>query len=186
MFTGGFVKSCAAIAGRFIPLAWIALELTGCALVGPRISVREAVDVVISASMEASALADRRAPQSLPRLAVKNVCVELNVQVTVAEFLPAVQSGLQRRGVASRVYAPGTAPYGCDAVLNYEATRDWDTRLASVEALPYMSFARITLRRDGQLLAAATYGVRGLGFDKWASTSAKIEPMLDTLLAGGQ
>ena len=41
------------------------------------------------------------------------------------------------------------------------------------------------LASDGKLLSSASYGVRGLGFDKWSSTSAKIEPMLDTLLAGG-
>lgn len=190
MLCGKSVKRCVAPRARVRPpraALWVivACSTSGCVLFGPQVSVREAVDVAVSASMEASALADRTRPASLPRLPLKNVCVELNDKVTIPEFLPAVQDGLRRRGVTSRVYEPGTAPQECDAVLDYEATRDWDMRLASKDQLPYMSYARITLRRDGKLLSSASYGVRGLGFDKWASTSAKIEPMLDTLLAGG-
>jgi len=158
--------------------------LNGCVVVTPTISVREVMDVVISTATEFSSVRDR--PFSVParRIPVQNVCIELNTSVTVLDFLPTVQQELSRRGVASRVYGEGTEPRNCEAVLNYEATREWDNRIAASEALPYMNYARLTLRREGEIISSANYGVGNLGFDKWSSTRTKVSSMVDTLLVG--
>lgn len=124
-------------------------------------------------------------PVGVKKLALQNVCIELNSAVTVDDLLPAVQDRLRKYGVETRVFEPGTEPVGCDATLYYTATREWDSnRVASSEALPYMNFASLTLRRNGKMISSANYELKGLGFGKWSSTSTKIGPVVDALVAG--
>jgi len=169
-------RSCACLS--------VLLLLNGCVIVSPRVSVREVLDVVISSATEISSANEKPSSVAANRIPFKNLCIELNPAVTVQDFLPAVQQELNLRGVASRVFGEGTAPLTCEAILNYEATREWDDRIASNEALPYMNYARLTLRRDGALISSANYGIGGLGFDKWSSTRTKVKSMIDILLVG--
>ncbi|MFA9440590.1 hypothetical protein ACDA63_13220 [Uliginosibacterium sp. sgz301328] len=117
-----------------------------------------------------------------PRLAITNVCVEWNEQVSIPDFLSSVQSELRKYGVSSRVYSPGTVPAGCDATLNYTAARDWDRHLLREQLIPYMTSASLTLYRDDKVLSQANYQMKGVGFDKWASTSTKLAPLVESLL----
>lgn len=152
------------------------LLLNGCVVV--QIPVGDIMAGITSGSSGAG-------PVGVKKLAIQNVCVELNSAVTVDDLLPAVQDRLRKYGVETRVFEPGTEPAGCDATLNYTATREWDrNRVSSSEALPYMNFASLTLRRNGRIISSANYELKGLGFGKWSSTSTKIGPVVDALVAG--
>ena len=48
----------------------------------------------------------------------------------------------------------------------------------------YMSSARLELRGQGKVLAAASYKKSLLGYDKWASTQDKIAPAVRVIAYG--
>ncbi|MDC7708348.1 hypothetical protein [Vogesella indigofera] len=141
--------------------------------------VREVFTFGFSTATEMQAMAEKERQASERRLApYPQLCIEWNERVTVPDFLRVVEDGLRRRGVASQVYAPGTLPAGC-VVLSYAASRAWEQDFA------YMSHATLALRKDGNVLAKVEYEPRRLGFDKWASTEAKLIFLLDQLLFSG-
>lgn len=112
-------------------------------------------------------------------IAMKRVCIHTNPAVKVDDFVMVMQDGFQRHGIAAEVY-DGNPPASCEYVVDYTALRSWDFK-------PYLSHAEIRITEHGRLVASATYHLNGKGgFDmgKWRGTKAKMDPVMDKLLAG--
>ncbi|MEH6565925.1 MAG: Sbal_3080 family lipoprotein [Halopseudomonas sp.] len=109
------------------------------------------------------------------------VCIQDNAKVMVSDFLPVVQAGFERHGIATQVFS-GALPQKCEYVLSYTALRSWDMA-------PYLSHAELWLDRRGQRVASAEYhlnGKGGLSLMKWQGTQAKMDPVIDQLLGGAR
>lgn len=110
-----------------------------------------------------------------------SICIKHNPKVLVSDFVPVVQEGFARHGIETRVYKQAIPRAECQYLLTYSARRSWDMA-------PYLSQAELQiLGPDRQELASANYHLRGKGglsLMKWQGTKAKIDPLLDQLLAG--
>ena len=107
---------------------------------------------------------------------LKIVCIENNPKVLVEDFVPVVEAGFRRHGIASALHAP-PVPSACEFVLTYTATRGWDF-------VPYLKYAELRLRDRERTIGFASYRHRGgFGFSKWAGTASKMTPVIDQLLA---
>lgn len=111
--------------------------------------------------------------------AMQHVCVHTNSAVIVSDFVPVMHDGLQRHGITSDVY-DRNPPDSCRYVVDYTALQSWDFK-------PYLSHAEIRITENGRLVASATHhlnGKGGLDMGKWRGTKAKMDPVMDKLLAG--
>ncbi len=107
---------------------------------------------------------------------MKLVCIEENPKVLVDDLLPVLESGFQSKGIRTIVYKD-KMPDRCEYTLWYTATRGWDFT-------PFLNYAELRLRRGEETIANATYKHGGgLALNKWASTEAKLKPVLEELLA---
>lgn len=158
-----------------IPLSLL-LCLPACTIQPPSSPVREAFTFGFSTAAELQAMGekDRQVKERRPA-PYRRICIEWNEQVTVPDLLRVLEDGLRRRGVESGVYAAGTLPAACP-VLRYAARRGWDQDLA------YLDYATLALSENGNVVASVVYEPTRLGFDKWASTEAKLIFLLDQLL----
>lgn len=115
-------------------------------------------------------------------VALRTVCIELNQTVATGDFVPALQIALHKRGVNSMVYNPGTSPPGCEALLSYAATTDWDHRSFSDEWTAYISAINLTLLQRGRVLVTARYETHGLNVDRFSSASQKVSALIDKMV----
>src|SRR5262245_12981080 len=53
------------------------------------------------------------------------VCIENNPRVMVNDFVPVLEDGFRRHGIATDLYTP-PLPADCRYVLTYTALRGWD------------------------------------------------------------
>jgi len=113
---------------------------------------------------------------------IKEVCIELNRSVAISDFVPSLQAELQQRGVLSRVYETGTQPTNCPLTIGYSAFIQWDVKAFSSNYSPYMTFASLTLRKEGRVVGSAQYRIGSFGQDKWGSTSSKLSPLVKALV----
>ncbi len=113
---------------------------------------------------------------------IKEICIEWNGAVALSDFVPSLQSELQRHGVPSRVYDAGTQPGNCPMTLVYSAFVKWDMKSFSDSYTPYLTFASVTLRKEGRVVGSATYKIGSIKQDKWSSTGSKLGPVVDALL----
>ena len=109
----------------------------------------------------------------------KKICVEWNEAVTVPDMLTVIESALRRRRIDTQVYGAGTVPGGC-ITLVYAATRAWE------QDFSYLNYATMALKQGGTTLNKVVYEPRMLGFDRWASTEAKLIFLLDELIYNTQ
>ena len=114
-----------------------------------------------------------------PNRDIAEICILENPKVIIADFLPALQEGIQRNGLRSKVYRE--VPSTCAYVLEYVAFQKWDFK-------PFMSQANISLYSGKELVGTASYklpngifGGGGINPAKWDSTKEKIDPLLDEL-----
>lgn len=110
---------------------------------------------------------------------MKQVCIHTNPAVIASDFVPVMRDGIQRHGIVADVY-DRDLPDSCPYVVDYTALRSWDFK-------PYLSHAEIRITEHGRLIASATYDLNAKGgFDmgKWRGTKAKMDPVMDKLLAG--
>jgi hypothetical protein len=108
---------------------------------------------------------------------IKEIVIVENPKAQDPDFLAVLVEGFQRHGIATQVVkeAPATDAY----VATYVAYRIWDIAW-------YLNDATITITRGGQRVSQAIFHLKaGGGFapNKWASTKAKIDPVIDELLA---
>jgi hypothetical protein len=113
---------------------------------------------------------------------IRTVCIEVNQLVSVGDFVPALQLALDRRGIRSDVYNPGTSPAGCEARLVYNASVDYGRRSFSDEATQYLSMIDLTLIQHGRILVTARYQTGGLGVDRFSSASVKLDGLIDKMV----
>jgi len=106
---------------------------------------------------------------------LERICIEDNPDVIVPGFRLVLEEALERRGIATRVYA-GTRPRDCEYVLTYTALRGWDLA-------PFLNYAELTVRRGHTRIGRAVYRHSGgFALNKWASPKSKMSPVLDQLL----
>ncbi|WP_144138008.1 hypothetical protein [Paraburkholderia sp. BCC1884] len=111
-----------------------------------------------------------------------HVCIEVNQNVSVGDFVPALQLALERRGIHSDVYNPGTSPAGCEARLVYNAAIDYGRRSFSDETIQYLSIIDLTLVQSGRILVTARYQTGGLNTDRFSSASTKLNGLIDRMV----
>lgn len=110
---------------------------------------------------------------------LQNVCIVNNPKVIVSDFVPVLRDGFNRHDISTSVVDEAQSR-SCETTLTYTALRSWDLK-------PYLSHAELRLWRDGKQIGSADYHLNGGGgFDlgKWRGTKAKMDPVIDKLLAG--
>ncbi|OLL29643.1 hypothetical protein BTH42_21650 [Burkholderia sp. SRS-W-2-2016] len=113
---------------------------------------------------------------------VQHVCIEVNPTVSVGDFVPALQLVLDRRGIRSDVYNPGTAPAGCEARLVYNAAIEYGRRSFSDASIQYLSIIDLTLIQNGRILVTARYQTGGLNTDRFSSASVKLSGLIERMV----
>ena len=168
------------------PCAWLAASailafgLTGCAWT--LISAADATGSVIQAGYAIAANYSSPTFVNGRPANVRNVCIEVNQAVSVGDFVPALQMALDRRGIRSDVYNPGTSPAGCEARLVYNAAIDYGRRSFSDEAIQYLSIIDLTLIQHGRILVTARYQTGGLNTDRFSTASTKLNGLIDKMV----
>ena len=102
--------------------------------------------------------------------------------MSVGDFVPALQVALDKRGIPSDVYNPGTSPAGCEARLVYNASVDYGRRTFSDEATQYLAMIDLTPIQHGRILVTARYQTGGLGVDRFSSASSKLDGLIDKMV----
>ncbi|MEZ2352951.1 hypothetical protein [Caballeronia sp. RCC_10] len=118
------------------------------------------------------------APASL-----RSICIELNQTMPAGDIVPVLQIALQRRGVDSMVYNPGTSPPGCEAMLVYATTTSWGNPSFSDDPEAYLSAIDLTLLRQGHVLVTARYQAHGYTLDRFSSAQQKVDALVDKMVA---
>ncbi|MGF6774515.1 hypothetical protein P3T18_007030 [Paraburkholderia sp. GAS199] len=164
------------------PCAWfgacatMALGLNGCAWT--LISAADATGSVIQAGYAIAANYSSPTFVNGRPADLRHVCIEVNQAVSIGDFVPALQIALDRRGVRSDVYNPGTSPAGCEARLVYNAAIDYGRRAFSDESIQYLSIIDLTLIQHGRILVTARYQTGGLNTDRFSSASTKLDGLI--------
>lgn len=158
-------------------------SLSGCFVMPPS-PIVEAANLVGSALSGLSSLtpATPQNPVVFPHSPIQEICIEWNGAVALSDFVPSLQGELQRHGVPSRVYDAGTQPGNCPMTLVYNGFVKWDTKSFSDAYTPYLTYASVTLRKDGRVVGSASYRIGSIAQDKWSSTGSKLGPVVDALL----
>ncbi|CAD6557849.1 hypothetical protein [Paraburkholderia metrosideri] len=168
------------------PCAWLAVAstlavgLNGCAWT--LISAADATGSVIQAGYAIAANYSSPTFVNGQPADLHHVCIEVNPSVSVGDFVPSLQMALERRGIHSDVYNPGTSPAGCEARLVYNAAIDYGRRSFSDESIQYLSIIDLTLIQDGRILVTARYQTGGLNTDRFSSASTKLTGLIDRMV----
>lgn len=107
------------------------------------------------------------------------VCIVNNPKVIVEGFVDVVRDGFSRHGLPTKVVTGEAAASSCKVTLTYTALRSWDFT-------PYLSHAELRLWKGGMQIGSAEYHLRGKGglsLTKWKGVKAKMDPVVDQLLA---
>ncbi len=163
----------------------LATSLSGCIVTSGNALV-DAVGLVGSAASSVKAMTPNTTlnPIVLNKDPIRDVCIEWNGSVALSDFVPGLQSELLKHGVQSRVYDAGTQALACPVTLSYVGYVKWDTKVFTEAYTPYLTYAALTLRRDGRVLGTAQYRLGSFGQDKWASPGDKLAPLIDALFPG--
>jgi hypothetical protein len=165
---------------RLAAAALLAFGLNGCAWT--LISAADATGSVIQAGYAIAANYSSPTFVNGHPASVHNVCIEVNQAVSVGNFVPALQLALERRGIRSDVYNPGTSPAGCEARLVYNAAIDYGRRSFSDESIQYLSIIDLTLIQHGRILVTARYQTGGLNTDRFSSASTKLNGLIERMV----
>jgi hypothetical protein len=168
------------------PCAWLAVAaslafgLNGCAWT--LIQAADATGSVIQAGYAIAANYSSPTFVNGRPADLHHVCIEVNQMVSVGDFVPALQLALDRRGIRSDVYNPGTSPAGGEARLVYTAALDYGRRSFSDESIQYLSIIDLTLIQNGRILVTARYQTGGLNTDRFSSASTKLSGLIDRMV----
>ena len=159
----------------------VSLMLSGCVTV-LSVPLDETLNLMVTGYSElvAGSTSDRD-PCTL-RYPLRSVCIEYNQHVASTDFLPSLRRRLGQLQVESTLHAPGTQPLSCEATLRYVASRNWSSHFASSDKSAYLDEADLFLYQQNRMLASAHYQISRWGYEKWTSTSTKIDPVVDELL----
>lgn len=103
------------------------------------------------------------------------VCIVKNPRVTIANALPAIQNGFERRGVRTHlVEFSDDCP--CAYTVEYSARRSWD-------AATYLRTAHVVLNKDKRPVARAEYKAGPFTLTKWGRTEERLDTMVGELFS---
>ena len=161
----------------------VAIASSGCVVMTPSVSMT-ALEMASITATNAASIAPATPADSVVHAyeRLSSVCIQLNRDAAVADFVPALQAEFAKNGVESHVY--DVVPAECHYAVYYTARVAWDQRLFASEYTAYMSSARIELRENGRILAASSYQPSVLNYDKWSSTRDKLAPSVRVLVFG--
>ncbi len=164
-------------------MASAALSLSACSLItSPLVA---GVQLASTAVTSVANMAPNTSTNGMvhPHEELHDICIELNANVIVADFIPELQKQLREREIESRIYAPGNIPSACEATLYYTVLTQWGSPLFSDELRPYITDINLLLKKNGKVLANAAYRLDGMAYDKWSSTGHKLSPLLLKMFA---
>ena len=163
----------------------LASTLSGCVVTSGNLLV-DSVGLVGStaSSVRAMTPSSVQNPVVYSKDPIHEVCIEWNGSVALSDFVPGLQGELQKHGVQSRVYDAGTQALACPVTLSYTGYVKWDTKVFSDGYTPYLTYASLTLRREGRVLGTAQYKMGTFGSDKWSTVGDKLAPLVDALFPG--
>lgn len=107
---------------------------------------------------------------------IKSVVIIDSPKVLVANFTDVLIDGFARHGIRAKVIPATVKPSG-EYVVAYVAFRQWDMA-------PYLCDATIGIEKNWEIIATASYHLRGgggLSLAKWNGTRSKIGPVMDEL-----
>ena len=110
---------------------------------------------------------------------MSTVCIVRNADVNVDDFVQVVQARFAFHGIHTRLFDGRPATSTCPYTLEYTADRWWDLA-------PYMVDATLSLKKGDEIIASGHYHLRGhggLAMTKWEGTAAKLNPVVDAMLA---
>jgi hypothetical protein len=118
-------------------------------------------------------------PVDNARFKLVHVCIQENPKVIISDFVQVLREGFERHRLTTELVRDGSSiPQACEYLLTYTARQSWDFS-------PYLSTARLELRRGNELVSSADYHLRGKGgfsLTKWAGTASKMNPVIDQML----
>jgi hypothetical protein len=172
--------------------AWLALALSlplgACSILSPLPSWELLKAAGSAASVALANKSPAKASQTVHHgdAPVDEVCIEFNPEAQAPELVPALQAELRVQRVHSRVYESGAAQPLCRYWLRYLVSTQWDQPPLYGGYRSYVSALSLSLHRaDGQLMSSSSYSVdEGLGIGRWASTRAKLAPVVRALITG--
>ncbi len=173
----------------FAPLTVAAacLSLAGCSIVSPE-PVWEIAKATASVASLAISSAPGRASDTVRHFSggFSDLCIAYDAQTQVSDIVPALQAELRAHNIDSRVYDVGMPADRCGVWLRYHAQIDWDRKPFDFSYRPYVTQAALSLRSSGGQLLASSHYALGDGFSqgKWATTRAKLGPVVTALLTG--
>ncbi|WP_296277707.1 Sbal_3080 family lipoprotein [uncultured Acinetobacter sp.] len=109
---------------------------------------------------------------------VKQICVIKNPKVIVDGFEDSIVRSFARYNVKAEIYPANAKPLFCETSMQYTALRTWDI-------VPYLSYARFTIIKDGRFASDAEFRLKGGGgmaLNKWRSTDTKVDELVDQLM----
>ena len=109
---------------------------------------------------------------------VKQICVIKNPKVIIDGFENSIVRSFARYNIKAEIYPENAKPLFCETTMQYTALRTWDV-------VPYLSYARFTILKDGQFASEAEFKLKangGLALNKWRSTDTKIDELVDQLM----
>jgi hypothetical protein len=107
------------------------------------------------------------------------ICIVRNSDVNVDDFVQVVQARFAYHGIHTRIFDGQPSASTCPYSLEYTADRWWDFK-------PYMVDATLTVKKGNEIIASGHFHIRahgGLAMTKWEGTEAKLNPVIDEMLA---
>lgn len=101
-----------------------------------------------------------------------------NPSVTVPDFMQTMRENFTERGIKTSIIRNKTDVSSDLYFLTYTALRSWDLST-------YLSYAEISIDRNGTQVGYAQYRLKGKGgfsLLKWQSVETKMDPVFDKLL----
>lgn len=173
--------------GRRLLAASLCLPLGACSIFSP-LPAWELLKATGSATSAAISYAPARASHTVHHgdAPVDRLCIEFNRDAQAPELVPALQAELKAQRVHSRVYEAGTAPHLCAHWLRYTVAIQWEQPPLGSSYKPFVSALSLSLHRaNGELMSSSSYLLDAeFGLSKWASTRAKLAPVVKALLTG--
>ncbi len=110
---------------------------------------------------------------------IKKVCIVENKEVKVVDFLSVLKDGFDKRGISVEIISDFENST-CEYAVTYIAKQSWDAAL-------YLSHAEIMVHKSDTIVGVGVFHIAGGAWsfnfaNKWKSTKAKIDPVMDELL----
>jgi len=169
-------------------LALVALATSGCMTLSPVPTLELVKAAGTAAALAVTQVSPLTASSNVfqPPTGLQALCIEFNPGVSVPDMVTALQAELRRHAVTSRVLEAHSPPQACDVWLRYHASVAWDVRPVEGRLDMYIERLDLLLQdAQGRVLSHSMLDtVDSWLTGKWATTRAKVAPVVKTLLDG--